>query len=348
MLLERDRSDQIKIRDVSDIIHLADVKKTPFTSTVSKGPGQTNTLVEWPVDKYPAPTTEGAVDEADTTTYEDLSEPQAILQGRLQIWERKPRVSRLANLTMRQAGVPNKQAFARSVARALVMIKRDMETTCLGDNESRLGTSTAGFRIRGLGKWIQNTAQTDLPVDVNYRTPTTSIYNGEINTVNDNVVVDILQSMYDQTGDSSMDLTGWCGSLIKRQFSGLVKYETVPDELTLARRFGNDGDTKTLTQAVDIIVTDFGRLTLRLSSFINTAGDPTTTASKMLCYMVPMESEMIRLRFALQPQFTEHPNLGGGPRGLMQAVGTLEVGNPLCLGKIAATPVTVTPPVTPP
>jgi len=338
MLLERDRDPLIKIRDVSDTIHLADMKKTPFTSTVSKGTEPTNTLVEWPADSYPSPTTAGAIDEKDRTDYEDLSEPNAIIQGRIQIWERAPRVSRLANLAMRQAGVPNRKAFSRSVARALVMIKRDMETTTLSDNESKLGTAAVPYQIRGMGRWIQSAAQTDLPVDARYRTPATSIYTGAINTVNDDVVVAILQSMFDQTGDTDMSLTGWCGSSIKRQFSSLTKYENVTAPLTLARRFNADADTRTITQAVDVLRTDFGTVTLRLSSFINKGGDPKSAASKGLCYLVPMEREMVRMRFATNPTFDEHPDLGGGKRGLVQAVGTLEVGNPLCLGKIEGTP----------
>jgi hypothetical protein len=336
-LIERDRLAKFKIRDVSDRISLADVKTTPFTSSVSKGSEPSATLVEWPVDKYPDPTTEGAVDEADVqpADYEDLSEPGDILQGRIQIWQRKPRVSSLANLAMAQTGVPNKKAFARAIARAMIMIKRDMEVTVLSDNESRLGTNQAGYRIRGLGKWIQSEAQTDLPVAEAYRTPAASIYAGPLAAYNDDALAAQMQSIYEQTGDSDMSLTCWCGSALKRQVSRLVKYDTADAGLTLVRHFNENAAAKIITQKVDILDTDFGRVTLRLSSFINTEGDPKTDASKTLGYIVPMEKEMLRLRFAKNPAFHEHPDLGGGPRGHIDAIGTLEVGNPLCLGKVA-------------
>lgn len=324
-----------KRQDLSNAIHVADMKKTPFISSVKKGTNPTNTLVEWPVDSYPAPSSEGAVDEQDVQNFENLGAPDAVLQGRLQIWERKPKVSRLAQLATNQAGIGPKKAFAKSVAKGLVMIKRDMEFTSLGDNESRVGTAQQGLRMRGLGKWIQNGAQTDLPVAAAYRTPAGSISTTNVADITDDTITAVVQSMYDETGDDDMQLTGWCGSRIKRALSRLTMYGKTEANLTLARRYNQPADSGKITMKVDVLDTDYGRIFLRLASFINTANDATSAASKRLCYLTPMNDEALRMRFADSPHSRELPDMGGGPRALIQAIGTLEVGNPLWFGKLA-------------
>ena len=324
-----------KRQDLSNTIHVADMKKTPFTSSVKKGTNPTNTLVEWPVDNYPAPSSEGAVDEQDAQNFENLGAPDAVLQTRLQIWERKPKVSRLAELAANQAGIGPKRAFAKSVAKSLVMIKRDMEFTSLGDNESRIGTSSQGMRMRGLGKWIQSTAQTDLPVPEDYRPPAASISTTNIADISDDTLTGVVQSMYDQTGDDDMQLTGWCGSRIKRALSRLTMYGKTETGLTLARRYNQPAESGKVTMKVDVLETDYGTIFLRLASFINTGGDHTSDASKRLCYLTPMNDEAMRLRFAENPNNRELENAGGGRRGITEAIGTLEVGNPLWFGKLA-------------
>jgi len=346
MLLER--TAVAKRQDLSDFIHYADFKNTPFISSVSKGTKPINTLVEWPVDNYPDPRTTGVIDGADIqdAEWENLGRPNAVLANRVQIWRRAPRVSTLSQVVMVQGGVAQRESYALSIAKGLIMIKRDMETTALGDSESQADTGAVPNRMRGLGKWISSTAQTDLPVDPAYLTPATSILTGTMSTfnpdgtinvqgtINDDTVTAVLQSIFDQTGDADMDLTGWCGSKMKRQLSLITKYETIDAPVVLARRFNNDIDTNTVTQKVDIIRTDFGNLNLRLSSFINTGGTPKTDASKSLCYITPMQKEMIRMRYSEAPFSRDLPDLGGGPRAEVRAIGTLEVGNPLCFGKI--------------
>jgi hypothetical protein len=293
---------------------------------VKKGTKPTNTLVEWPVDNYPAPSTEGAVDEKDVTEFENLGAPSDVIQGRIQIWERKPKVSRLAELVSNQAGVGPRKAFIKSVAKGLVMVARDIETTALSDNDSRLGTSSLGGRMRGLGKWISSSAQTDLPVPAAFRPSSDQIYTGAIASLLDDSITAVMQATYDNTGDADMQLMGFCGSVAKRRVSKLTQFSKDESGFTAIRRF-NEKNSTTVTQKVDILDTDFGQVILRLSSFINASGDPTTAASKRLAHFVNMET--VSMRFAENPNSMELPNMGGGRRALVQAIGTLEVGNPL-------------------
>lgn len=328
-LIERDAV--AKREDLSDVIHIADKKKTPFFSAVKKGTKPTNTLTEWPVDGYPDPTTEGAVDEQDVTSFENLGTPDAVLQGRVQIFERKPKVSRLAELVANQAGVGTRKAYAKSVAKALVMIVRDIETTALGDNESRVGTSSLGGRMRGLGKWIQATAQSDLPVPADYRPAAAAIYSGNLSDLDDDDLIAVMQSIYDNTGDDEMQLMIFAGSLAKRRMSKLTAYTKDETGYTAVRRYNETGG-KVIRHKVDLLDTDFGQGIIRLSSFINTGGTPKTDASKRLAHFVNMDT--VSMRFAENPNVMELPNMGGGRRALVQAIGTLEVGNPLFNGAL--------------
>jgi hypothetical protein len=326
-LIERDAI--AKRQDLSDVIHVADMKKTPFFNAVKKGTKPTNTLVEWPVDAYPTPTTAGAVDEADVQSFEDMSSPAAVLQGRIQIWERKPKVSRLAVIASNQAGVGVRQAYAKSLAKALIAIVRDIELTALGDNDSFLGTASKGFQTRGVGKWISSSAQTDLPVPEAYRPKAAAIYTGAIADLADDSLIAVLQAIYDETGDADMQLMGFAGSVAKSRVSKLTAYAKTEANYTAIRRY-NSPNADTINQKVDVLDTDFGQVVLRLSSFINTGGDHTTTASKRRAHFLNMDT--ISMRFAEAPNATELANGGGGRRALVQAIGCLEVGNPLHLG----------------
>lgn len=331
-LVERDAV--AKRQDLGNVIHVADKKKTPFWSMVKKGTQPTNTLQEWPVESYPAPTTAGAVDEKDVQEWENLSGPDAVLKGRIQIWERKPKVSRLAQMVNNQAGVGNRKAFAKAVAKGMVMIVRDIETTALGDNESQVGTATKAYQTRGLGRWIQTGAQTDLPVDENYRPLAGAVLAPAIGAVVDDTITGVMQTIYDETGDDEAMMMGFAGSLMKRRLSRSTMYGKDEVGYTFLRRYNAKAD-EAITLKVDVLDTDFGRVVLRNSSFINTGGDPTSDASKRLLYLLNMET--ISMRFAENPNSRDMPDGGGGPRALIEAIGCLEVGNPLFLGKIAAT-----------
>ena len=318
-----------KRQDLSDVMHVADKKKTPFFTAVKKGTKPMNTLTEWPLDSYPSPTTKGAVDEQDVQSWENLSGPDAVLQGRLQIFERKPKVSRMAELASNQAGIGPRKAYAKAVAKGLVMIARDIETTALSDNDSKLGTGKDGAQMRGLGKWISSAAQGDLPVPDKYRPDAAAIYTGALADIGDDDITAVLQAIYDKTGDDDMQLMGFTASAAKRRISRLTQFVKDQAGFTPVRRYEQEnGDT--ITSKVDILETDFGQVILRLSSFINTGGDPTSAASKRLSHFVNMET--VSMRFAENPNAEELPNMGGGRRALIQAIGTLEVGNPLFNG----------------
>lgn len=322
-------------RDLSDALAVADRKKTAYTSALPKGVAPTNTLTEWPVDRYPAPNIEGAVDEAPVQDYENINNVDAILSGRVQIKQRSFRISRHADRTMDQAATGRKKAFAKAAAKCLTMVKRDWETIALGDGESRAGTGALGARTRGMLKWAQTTAQTDLPVDQNYLMPAGSYTTTTIANWYDETFTGLMQSMYDQTGDGEMDVLFTVGSTLRRKLSRMTFYDKDDAGFTMVRRFNQDAEDAKITMKVSVLDTDFGRAVIKTSSFINTGGDPTSAASKRLGLLHPMVDECVRMRFAWDVNVTELPNDGGGRRALCESAAVIECGNPLWLAKAA-------------
>lgn len=308
-----------KRQDLRDAITYADRKKTRFLSRVKKGTEPSNVLMEWPVDNYPEPRAEGVVDEEDATDFENFAAGRKMLNNRLEIFERKPKVSRLANKVSNVAGVGKRKEMAKSIAKAIVMLKRDIEFRCLGDGEAQEDNGTVGNKTRGFGKWVQATAQDLLPVPADYR-PAAAQIDASTAMANyvDDTIINVMAALYDVTGDEEMSLNGYCGSTFKRAVSKLTLYAKSESGFEVVRRFNQNGTGKSINMSVDVLETDFGTATLQLASFINTGGDHRSAASKRLCLLLDMD--MVEVRFSEDPNYRPLEDAGGGPRGIAEAI----------------------------
>lgn len=321
--------------DLSDALALADRKKTIMKAMLPKSVQPTNTLTQWPVDSYPAPSTTGAVDEQPVQAYQNVNNVAALIQGRVMIQQRAIRISRFADRVMDQAGVGKRKAWAKAIAKGLVILSRDIETNILSDNDSLAGDANTGPRTRGYGSWSNASAQTDLPVDANFRTPTAQVDTTTIANWLDTTLTTVLKSLFDNTGDAEMDLTFIVGSTLRQKLSRLTFYDKDDTGFIQVRRFNQDAESAKITMKVSVLDTDFGRVVIRPSSFINASGDPTSAASRRLGYLFPNVDECLRLRFAWEPEVEELPSDGGGPRALISGAYVMEAGNPLWLSRFA-------------
>src|SRR6185295_6004570 len=129
VLVERDAVG--KTQDLAEAFVNAEKRKLPFTSAVRKGAAPVNAQLEYPVEKYDDPNTNGATDEADPKKYENPREGDALLYARIQTWERAGRVGGHATTFVHQAGVTPKNVLAKAIAKKLVELKTDMELTFL-------------------------------------------------------------------------------------------------------------------------------------------------------------------------------------------------------------------------
>lgn len=321
-----------KREDLADIISIVDAKATPFTSMVKKDSAPKNSLQEWQVDSYDDPNTDGVVDGEDVSTFENAAENRAVVQGRLQKFRRTPLVSDLAENVPDVAGLNSKE-YAKAVAKKVKEIKRDIEATACSDNESQADDGTVPYKIRGIGKWLQNGAQTDLPVPEAFRTPTGSIDTTAINSLTEDTVSGVMQSMFEQCGDNGKTFVGLFGSLLKRRFTEFALFsEAQHASLTSIKQFNQNSSEKMINATVDVYNGDFGSVEIVLSTFLanGTADAPTRRG-----YLLDMDKWS--MGFTRMPGHRPLEDRGGGPRGIVDAIATLRCLNPLGQGKFAAT-----------
>jgi hypothetical protein len=320
--------------DLADVISIVDNKNTPVTSTARKGADITNPGVfSWQADEYKDPSFDGVLTNADVSTFDDASSSRALLSGRAMKFRRSIKVDDYTQISD-IAGIGKNKAFAHSVSKSLVELKRDIESAVCSDRDSQEQASTNPYRTRGLGSWINASAQTDLPVAAAFRTPSGSINTTATASLTESEVQAVLQSMYTVTGTmSSMMLV--CGPELKRAFTNFTRFAGGTDNKAglSIRTFTQSAESKKIVASIDSFHGDFGVLDIVPSLFL--AKEQASAVQLARGYV--MSPEMIELRYGRRPRFQELEDMGGGKRALVDAIAALVCMNPKGLAKFAAT-----------
>ena len=327
-------SNQVGAReDLADLIAIADQKATPLVSAARKSTAPTNPLFSWLVDGYAAVDRSGVLSNEDATTFSNPAEQRARLYGRIQKLWRKPKVSDIAESVTDVAGIGIKREMANAVTRSLKEIARDLEAVFCSDQDSTEESGATPFKTRGLGSWISSSAQSDsgTAVPAAYRTPSTSISTATIADTTESVIQGLLQSVYEQTGKSKT-FTLLCGPTLKRRFTEMTQVQfATSSPAAVVRTFNADLSDNKLEYKVDVFSGDFGEIMLVPSLYIRT--DVSSAASLRSGFLVDMDG--VHIRYNRRPRYTPLPDLGGGPRGVIDTIAALQVDNPLTHGKIA-------------
>lgn len=321
--------------DLADVISVVDAKNTPVSSMAKKGSDLSNgSVFSWQADAYNDPSFDGVLTNADVSTFADPAANRALLSGRAQKFRRSIKVDDFAQNVDNVAGVGKRKEMARGVSRSLVELARDIESAICSDNDSQEQSGATPFKTRGLGKWIDSSAQTDLPVPAAFRTPSGSLNNTAMASLTEANVQSMLQSIYTVTGQiNTMVLV--CGPELKRKFTEFTRFATGSDsaqELSI-RTFTQPTEARKITAKVDTFEGDFGTISL-LPSLFN-AKDQNEATQLRRGYL--LDPNMIELRYGRRPRFQELEDQGGGPRGLIDAICALVCWNPKSLGKFYAT-----------
>jgi hypothetical protein len=337
-----------KREDLSDLIANVDQKTTPLLSRIRNGDAPGNTLMQWQVDDYGSVSTNGFYDSTDTTTFNDYSN-RKVLKNHIQIFERSPQVSRLAERVSTVAGMGKRKEMAKQVAKALILQKRDIEASFCSRNVAKQEVAgTTPYKSRGLRSYIiptytggsagnATTSPTpgygdDAAIDAAYLPAAAQVDTG-VTTLTDDTVRGVMEAIWNNTG-SGNNFLGLCGSEIKKGISDLVTF--VQGTSTNVQVNADMGANK-VTQIVDIIDTDFGIVELALSQFLDvqditndSVANP--VANSKLVYFLDMDR--IEARWESRPSFKSFEDKGGGPRGLISSVASLVLHNPLGFGLI--------------
>jgi hypothetical protein len=324
-LLEKDQIG--KREDLADLIALVDAHDCPLVSGAKKGAKPGNTLMQFQCDSYASAVSTGTVDGTDvgSSDYQNPGENRAILSNYVQIHRRSIRVSPLSVEISNVAGL--KDELANGIAKKLVELKRDMETTYLSANDAQADDGTNAYLTKALGTWISTSGGSVLQVPSGFRTPSASIETtATTSNITDTTVQDVLASIYSQTG-SIKNFTMPLGRTLKRAFTDrLTGTRSVTDAsnqiaATQIRTFSPQTGKK-VTLAVDIFEGDFGTVSLVPDNFMPAQTDG---------YVLDMDG--LEIRYGKLPEVKELPDSGGGPIRMIEAVAALVVYNPLAHGK---------------
>ena len=312
--------------DLSDILTILAPEETPVLSSLAKTRASA-VQYEWTVDKLAAVSTAGISEGVDVTSYDDEFTDRVRLGNYTQKFRRAYQVSDLQEAV--DSVGPAK--FAQAESKALRELKRDIEATLLSDNEQSVedGSGSNPYKLRGLGKWIQNGAQSLNPVPATYRTPADSVY--DISTsgaFTETAMNNIITSIYRVSG--AMDgLTLVADTALRRIISDFARLDPDGDGAgTSIRNVNYNGDSASIKLSVELYQSDHG-----IVSIVNMNPDcsPDTT-NKNRGYFLNPEYASIAERIPVGS--TVLPNMGGGERGYVDCALTLAVHHPGAHGKV--------------
>lgn len=322
--------------DLLDVLTVVDAKNTPISSSVARtGADISNPAVySYLADGYNAPSTDGVVDSADVTEFSDATANRVLLSARAQKLRRTIRTSDFQANIADVAAVGRKREFARATAKALTELKRDVEAVISSDNDSVEGSGSVAYKTRGLGEWIKNTAQTDLPVPASQRTPSASITSTATTALTETALQNVLQSIYEQTGSQDR-LILVAGPSLKKAITNFTRFTVNNTSDVFSMRQTTQAATSgRLVSNISFYEGDFSTVEIVTSLFL--AANASTDAEKYARGYV-MSPDHLMLRYGRRPRFQELEDQGGGPRGLVDAIVSLAVMSPKAMAKFNAT-----------
>lgn len=240
------------------------------------------------------------------------------------------------------AGTPN--LMSEAVGDQIIEHKRDMEKELWSNQDSRPDDGVNGSQARGFGRWIYDGVSTltlasgdlspttgfyELPIPADVRTPSNQIYTGSIATMTEDQIGALIQAKYENTGASS-DLRGFVTPAIKNRFGFMSRYQANVTNYT-SNVYVTSGKLEGNTlfgPTVDVYKSDWGTFELFpvLTDFMPTA---------YTGFFLDMDHP--RLRVAKMEAHLELPNLGGGPREMIESILSWFAGDPRAHAKIDGT-----------
>jgi hypothetical protein len=324
--------------DLADYIAIVDAKSTPFVSQAPKGRDIGNMQFSWQVDNYGAPVLAGVVDGTDVTVA-SASNPvvnRTRLNNYGQAFRRDLRIGFIAE-TQDVAGVTDE--LANGIAKKLVEIKRDMESTFLCTNQAaQADNGTNPYLTGSMGNWLNNTNASNIGACASgspFLPASGAVDTTASASFTEATAQNVLTAIYSATG-TFRDYDCILGTTLKRAFTNLTSSGVTKDvnansiAATSVRTFNQDLSSDTFKASIDLFEGDFGRLILHPSTFLGGKNSTSLSAQAFKGYVIPMD--MVEVRYAKLPQVKTLPDAGGGPARLVEAIAGLVVKNPSGFG----------------
>jgi len=319
--------------DLTDFLTILEPEDTPKLSSFNKTKRPSNVYQEWQMDSLLPVKISGVVEGQDVQSFTNKASTRARTGNYVQTFRRDWMVSRLQEASD-TAGVASEVANAKT--KAMREIKRDIESAIGSDNDEQLDNGTVPYLSRGLGKWINATAQTTNAVPTAFLTPAAQICTtatGSMTEANFNAV---FQSIFTQVG-GRRNYTLYAGPNLKGSISNFQRQTSTATQY--AFHVTQDASEHQIDLTVDIYVGDFHHVRIvpdLFNGLVDNAA-PTTTTAQQLARGYAIDPELVGVGYMIGLESNELPDQGGGRRGYVMAALTLMVKNPKGLGKFSAT-----------
>lgn len=319
-------SEQVgKRQSWANIIANIESEATPYSSMAEKRERPKQVLQSWQAKAYPVTGHRGVVDGQDATSFD--SNPRGLIQCYGQKTWRKPGVSDFADEA--EIVALDKGEMAEQIADALVTVKRQIEKRCLSkvDTIADNGT-TLGNETRGVFVWCQNAAQTTFPVPAAFRTPTAQRYTSTLALFTEGTYLGLCRSSFKQR-NGPFNMHAFLGIDLKDAFTNFSKYTDTVASKTAVRQFRQDASSKAVIISIDRLVLDTGNVDLHPVTFLQTDADTGLATANTHLSGIQLDMDMVGLAYTRMPRVVKLPYMGGGQKGIVDAIFLNMVDNPL-------------------
>lgn len=240
--------------DLIDIIYNIDPSDTPFMTAIGKGTAEAITH-EWQTDELRAPALNTKIEGEDATINAGTFTTMAsnicqIVSETLQVTGTAERV--------RKAG--RKSELAYQIAKKGKEIKLDMEYMLVGTPLAKVQRSSS---VAGQAGNIFSYYKTNGSMGATGVAPTGNGVNtgtaGTLRTLTEDLILDASEKIWQEGGQANQIQ---CNSALKKHISATFKGRAT--EINL------DASNSTVSQAVDVYETDFGKYTLKTNRWFKT------------------------------------------------------------------------------
>ena len=312
-----------KRQEIADQIFNIQPEATPMLSILKKSGMPKQMLSTWQSEVYPDIASTGVVDGTPVTTYERID--RYLLRGYAHYFRRPWAVTTLANLT-EIAGAGRNEA-GHQLKAAMLLIKRMIEQQILSGDDTQADSGSVGYEMRGMGSWLDDSAQAVLPVDAAIRPATANIYTGALASYTENSFRTQLESGYTEK-KSALNLVGVVDKDLKAIVDDWTNVYPVASSTSQPRTVYRVEGNETYSNIVSQIKFSTGEASLMLSEFIDRdTSDGTADTIPGNGYFI--DPKMWDLCYMSKPANTNLPPDGSGRRGYIDAVAIARCFNPL-------------------
>jgi hypothetical protein len=324
--------------DLSDQLKRVAPEQTPVFSTLKQTKSPRALLTEWMVDSlgepvFATPPVDGA-DLSFNAGFADEISTRVRMGNRIQQVQRAFSVSRLAE-KIDVAG-PQSNLYGASAAKALILLKTDIESAICSSQLPQTGTSSVGDMLGGLKHWTDPTATTgvfDTSAKQDFRSVTGSRFDlSGGGSMAESDLRALVQAVY-EAGGKSVGYTLISGPAVVNE---ITDYSRASGAVTATgAAFNVDSDDAALRLSVTSWLSDYGRIDIVPSLFAGRSSGVAINADVRNTGILMPKDDTVSLKTLDGVGSIELPDVGGGGRrGFAEWCGTVCVLNARALGSI--------------